>query len=450
MTVCTEAFASLGHAEAAALGVPALPIIAVPIDVRVNVALAEKATNDAIDELVHILTDPRDKVIERYKDKHSGAELEQRLGRPKPVVSSEPVEGPASFEEASAFFYEKGWTDGLPIIPPTEEAVQRMLAYTDREHQEVIGEVPPRWGKATVERIAINAVMAGCRPEYLPIIIHATEILARPEFDIFSAQATTNPVAPLTLINGPIATELAINGSFNLFGPGWRANATIGRALRFILVNIGGGIPGTTDKAIHGQPAKYTFCIAENEAESPWEPYHVEKGFHRDVSTVTLVGVQATHNVIVLDNSPQSTLEISADAMCTIGVNTMYYGGKPILVLNPRLADYLARDGYSKDDVKRYLFEHARAPVSKFPIGTLPQLKQRRSHYDFSSPNTLIPVCDRWEDISILVCGGGGTHVQYLPTFGTHCHPTTVPIALKDGTPVKSIKDFLKKELAAS
>ncbi|MBI2907423.1 MAG: hypothetical protein HYX92_07210 [Chloroflexi bacterium] len=413
-----------------------------------NAALAEKTAGEAVEEVIRVFTDPCEQVIERYKRTHSGADLEARLGRPKPVVSSAPVEGPASFAEASAFFYEMGWTDGLPIIPPTEQEVRRMLAHTDRDPEEVLGKIGPRWGKASIEKIAVNAVMAGCLPEYLPIIIAATEIMARPEFDIFSAQATTNPVAPLTLVNGPIARELKINGSFNVFGQGWRSNATIGRAIRLVLLNIGGGVPGTTDKAIHGQPAKFSFCMAENEDETPWEPYNVELGYDKDVSTITVVGIQATHNVIVLDNDPQSTLVITADAMCTMGVNSMYYGGKAVVVMNPRLAGYLKRAGYSKDDVKRYLFEHARVPVSRFAVGTLPQLRQRRPQYDYDSPTTTIPVVDRWEDIVLLVAGGGGTHVQYLPTFGVHCHPTTSPIALKNGAAARSIVDFRRAEIA--
>ncbi|MBI2909592.1 MAG: hypothetical protein HYX92_18270 [Chloroflexi bacterium] len=427
------------------MGVGALPIIAVPVDVRVNVELAEKAAADAIDEIVRILTDSSQKTAEKYRDMHSGAELERKLGRPAPVVSWEAIEGPDSLEEANAFFYDRGWTDGLPIIPPSEAAVKRMLSYTDRDPKEVIGKIPPRWGRATVERVAINAVMAGCLPQHLPLVLCATDILARPEFEIFSAQATTNPVAPMMLVNGPLARELQVNGSFNLLGPGWRSNASMGRAVRFVLVNIGGGVPGTTDKSIHGQPAKYTFCIAENEEETPWEPFHVERGFDRNVSTVTMVGAQAIHNVIVLDNRPQSTLEIAADAMCTVGVNTMYYGGRPTVVINPRLANYLARVGYSKNDVKKHLFDHARVPLSRFPVGTLPQLMQRRAHLDFSSPDSMIPVCDKPADINILVAGGGGTHVLYLPAFSGHCLPTTVPIALKDGTPVRSIEEFLTR-----
>lgn len=426
------------------MGVQGLPIIAVPVDVRVNAETARMAAMKAVNEIVGILT--RQEVASEYANMHRGTELEENLGRPTPVLSWEPVEGPDSFEEANAFLYDRGWTDGLPVIPATKTSVERMLSCTDRDPKEVIGKIPPRWGLATVERVAVNAVMAGCLPEHLPLILCAVDVLARPEFDIFSAQATTAPVAPMMLVNGPLAKKLKINGSFGLFGPCWRSNAAMGRAVRLVLVNIGGGLPGTTDKAVQGQPGKYSFCIAENEDESPWEPFHVEQGFDRNVSTVTMYGIQATHNLIILDNTPDSTLVIAADAMCTIGCNTMYNGGRPCLVLNPRLANYLSRAGYSKDDVKRYLFEHARVPLSRFPINSLSQLRARRPNLDFSSPQSLVPVCDDASQMVILVAGGAGTHITYLPGFSMKCWPTTVPIALKDGTPVESIEDFLKAE----
>ena len=179
------------------------------------------------------------------------------------------IEVPDDFEQAIEACRERGWTDGLPIIPPTPERVQRMLAYCDRDWNTPIAKLPPRWGEATPMRLAANAVMAGCRPEYFPIIVLALEAMSEEPFNLYGIQATTHPCAPLVIVNGPIARELDINSSHNAFGPGVQSNATIGRAIRFALINIGGAIPRIGDMATAGSPAKYTYCVAENEAESP-------------------------------------------------------------------------------------------------------------------------------------------------------------------------------------
>ncbi|HEY7295851.1 MAG TPA: hypothetical protein VH916_12475, partial [Dehalococcoidia bacterium] len=163
---------------------------------------------------------------------------------------------PSSFQEINTVFYERGWTDGLPIVPPTENAVAEMLAWTDRDPLEVVGVLPPRQGEATVEKIAVNAVMAGCLPQYLPVVITAIRAICDERFNPDGVQATTHPVAPLLIVNGPLARELSINGGYNCFGQGTRANATIGRAIRLIMMNVGGGLPGSGDRSTQGSPAK--------------------------------------------------------------------------------------------------------------------------------------------------------------------------------------------------
>src|SRR2546422_111037 len=204
---------------------------------------------------------------------------------------------PGPHEEIDALYQERGWTDGLPIVPPTEAAVREFLRWTDRDPRDVLGVLPPRQGEATVERVAANAVMAGCRPEYLPVVLAGIEALADPLFNLDAIQATTHPVAPLLVVNGPIAREIGLNAGYNAFGQGFRANVTIGRAVRLVLMNVGGGLPGSGDRATQGSPAKLAYCVAENEAESPWEPLHVEAGFPRDVSVVTVFGCEGPHNI---------------------------------------------------------------------------------------------------------------------------------------------------------
>ncbi|MBA3367867.1 MAG: hypothetical protein H0T99_04235 [Geodermatophilaceae bacterium] len=186
-------------------------------------------------------------------------------------------------------YYEaQGWTDGLPVVPPTEAAVAAALEYTDLAPDDVLGKIPATRAEATVHAVAVNAVMAGCKPEYLPVVISAIRGLAHPDFNAYGIQATTNPVAVLVVVNGPIAEELGFNGKGNCLGQGFRANATVGRAVRLCMINIGGGAPQTMDKATQGQPGKYGMCIAENEEESPWDPFHVERGYDKETRAVSV------------------------------------------------------------------------------------------------------------------------------------------------------------------
>src|SRR5262249_26554270 len=219
----------------------------------------------------------------------AGSLLDQ--GRGRITVPDDPE---AIFER----FASEGWTDGLPIVPPTEERVARMLAASDLDPSFSLGPMPPRWGEATIVKLAVNAVMAGCKPEYFPVVVTAVKaILAKP-FNLYGGQGTTNPATPVLIVNGPIAREHGVNAPGNLFGPGFRANATIGRAIRLIMTTIGGGVPQQADKSTLGNPAKYTCCFAENEAESPWAPLHVERGFAAETSTVTAFGGAAPANII--------------------------------------------------------------------------------------------------------------------------------------------------------
>src|ERR1043166_1151107 len=221
----------------------------------------------------------------------------------QPVLQAERFEVEDDLWAVNAFFEEKGWTDGLPIIPPTEERVGQTIAAVKRNPQDVIGVVPPRWAPATVEKIAINAVMAGCLPQYMPVLIAAAEALTDPKLNLYALQATTGGPAIMLIVNGPIRKQLNINGGSNVLGEGWRANATIGRCVRLIQRNIGGSYPGSTCKATLGWPGKYSICIAENEEASQWEPLHVERGFGRDQSTVTLISADGSTRASDLDSS---------------------------------------------------------------------------------------------------------------------------------------------------
>jgi hypothetical protein len=330
---------------------------------------------------------------------------------------------PGAWEDVDAHYQERGWTDGLPIVPPTEARVHHCLAQTTRDPREIVGVLPPRQGEATVEKIAANAVMAGCRPEYFPVVLAAIEALADPLFNLDSVQATTHPVAPLIVVNGPIARALDIQAGYNAFGQGFRANVTIGRAVRLVLMNVGGGLPGSGDRATQGSPAKLAYCVAENEAESPWEPLHVEAGLPADTSTVTVFGCEGPHNIQDhFSNTALGVLLTVAGAMGQAGSNNLLGRGWPLLSLGPEHAATIAKEGYSKRRVKEFLFTHARFPLARLGLEYQRQQVERWGVVD--APDTMVPIVNQPDDISIIVVGGAGKHSSWQPTFGNGTHWT--------------------------
>jgi hypothetical protein len=219
------------------------------------------------------------------------------------------------------WYFDQGWTDGLPVVPPTRARVDKFVAALGGDAGRVECKVPPRHGSLTREVLAVNMVMAGCKPDFAPVVRAAMLALTAKAFNLNGVQATTHMAAPLLIVNGPVAAAIGMNGGCNAFGSGNRANATIGRALRLVLLNVGGGRPGDLDKSTLGHPGKYTYCVAENEAASPWAPYHVEKGFAPDDSTVFVLAAEPPHSVTnhVADD-PEGILDSVASAMSTIGV----------------------------------------------------------------------------------------------------------------------------------
>ena len=248
--------------------------------------------------------------------------------------------------------YKNGWTDGLPVVPPTPERVESMLSGTDRDPDELIAAVPPKWGRATVEKVAINAVMAGCKPAYLSLILTAVEAMTNEQFNLHGVQVTTSHVGPMLIVNGPIRKQLEINDGFNLFGQGWRANATIGRALRLVCTNIGGALPGELDRAAFGHAGKYTCCIAEKEEVSPWDAMHVDRGFQADDSTVTVFAAAGPQTV---NDHGSNTAE---GILNTISQNIAAPGNsssETLVVIGVEHAKTISEDGFSKSDVRRYI-----------------------------------------------------------------------------------------------
>ncbi len=314
-------------------------------------------------------------------------------------------------------FYQRGWTDGLPVIPPTIGKVEEMLRYTDRPREEVIGELDPLKGVATVEKIAVNAVMAGCRPEYLPVVLAAVEAIADPDFNLRGVQTTDENVTPLLIINGPVAKQLNINSSFGALGPGFQANATIGRAIRLVMHNIGGGWPGVVSFAGLGQPGRYSLCLAEDEAISPWDPLNVELGYPKNANTVTVTRAESVINVTGGVEELASVMGSLASAF------VMRWDGIVSVILGPSAAQSLAAKGWTKNDVKKYLFEHSNISTKEWKESFLSKIfkyEHWQERVRTAAEKGQIPVLRSPDDITLIVAGGDVpiTQSAYFPSWG--------------------------------
>lgn len=309
---------------------------------------------------------------------------------------------------------ERGWGDGLPTVPPTEERVAAMLAELPAQPGE-LGPLPPSRLVPTLGSVAANAVLAGCRPADLPVVLAALRAVLTEEYNLHGSLATTHPCAPMLLVNGPARARLGLNSGGNCFGQGTRANAVIGRALALVLANVGGARPGTMDRSTQGSPAKYTFCFAEHEEASPWSPYHVRRGFAEGDSVVTAMAAEPPHNI----NDHGSTtgeeiLTTVAGTMAQSGSNNVYVKGPHLLVFGPEHAATLHRDGWTVEAIRGWLWERARIPVDRVSPSNRSQfadwgVKPEGDHY---------PVSTGPEQLHIAVAGGAGKHSAWIPSFG--------------------------------
>jgi hypothetical protein len=357
------------------------------------------------------------------------------------------IDADDDFDAINKLYMERGWGDGLPIVPPTTERVEKMLEYCDRPWNEPIAKIAPRYGEATPLRLAANAVMAGCAPNYFPLYMLAIEAMCEESFNLYGVQATTHLCAPLVIVNGPIVQELGINGGHNAFGPGTRSNATIGRAIRLALLNIGGAIPTLGDMSTFGAPSKYSYFVAENEAGNPWEPLHVERGFPKEASTVTVIGAECPHNINDHESiSGEGILTTIAGNMGLAGSNDVYYTSQPLVVMGPEHAKTVANDGYSKADVKRFLQEHANLPMGKFSKENIARRLRIRFKDKFGTAgmDALVPQVQNAEDIIIAVIGGAGKHSAYIPTFG-ETRSVTRALKRSNGQLAKTAEEFRQR-----
>ena len=330
----------------------------------------------------------------------------------------EVVRGPNAEERVQELCLRRGWSDGLPVVPPTVARVKTALAFTDRAPSEELGEVEPLKGLATVEKIAANAVMAGCRPEYLPVVLAVVEGLLDPDFNLRGVQTTDENVTPLIVVNGPIARELDVNARFGALGPGWQANASIGRAIRLVMHNIGGGWPGAVAFAGLGQPGRYTLCLAENEAQSPWVPLHVEAGLAAEASAVTLTRAESVINVT---GGLAEIASVMGTAASGFGI---LWSGRPTVLLAPAVAADCARRGMAKDDVRRFLWERGRWRRDDWQSSWLTEriVANRRwpDWVEEAAKSGDIPAARSPHDIVLVVAGGDIPIPQnaYCPSWG--------------------------------
>jgi hypothetical protein len=325
------------------------------------------------------------------------------------------------------WYYEQGWCDGLPVVPPTPEKIAAVLARLGGDAGRLIARVPPRWGHLTCEVLAINMVMAGCRPEYAPVVEAAMIALADPRFNLNGVQATTHMAAPLLVVNGPVRRAIGMNAGCNVFGPGNRANATIGRAIRLVLLNVGGGWPGLLDKATLGHPGKYTYCIAENEEASPFAPYHVEHGYRPQDSAVFVLAAEPPHSVTNhYANDAQGILDSLCSAMSTICHNNAVSGGHCAVVLCPEHAATIARCGWKRHDIRHYLWTYSgnrwgdlygRGRYGAVYNRNLPAWYKRE-------PDARTPIVPSPDNIHVFVAGGeAGRFSAFIPGWGHMSSP---------------------------
>ena len=325
----------------------------------------------------------------------------------------------------------QGFTDGLPVVPPTPDLVAEMVAASGVAPGTVVCQVAPSEADASIEKVAANAVMAGCKPEYMPVLVAALKAMADPVFNLAAVQGTTHPCAPLVLVNGPIRQAIGINCGSGVFGQGFRANATIGRAVRLILMNIGRALPGKTDMATMGSPAKFSFCAGENEEQSPWEPYHVEHGYAASDSTVLLHSGEAPHNIQEHGSRVWDELLITiSDCINTTGNNNIGLCGELMLVLCPEHARILAEGGLSKEDVRQELHRRTRFRIERWGKRLREWYRGHRPSTDTGPEIEEFPFFDAASQYIIVVAGGAGLHSMIVPSLGGLSHATRQKVIL--------------------
>jgi hypothetical protein len=319
------------------------------------------------------------------------------------------------------FFLEKQWSDGLPVVTPTEERIERMLAGTSADPERVIGDIPPAMGTATVRTVAIHAVMAGCKPEYLPIVLGAIPLMLRPELNLNAVQGTMGAAAPLLIVNGPYAKQVGLHGGNGCFGPGFRANASIGRAIRLILTNLGKGIPGVGSSTVFASPLRYTACLTENMELSPWESLAVARGYAPDANVITCAMVDPPRYCFDdFSTEPERLLTGIADSMSVLSMMNMSVPRcTMVVVMCPTQARICAKAGMGRAAVAQRLSELAGRPVRELRRGGVWRTERaEKLHIDFHDADLFVPAIKHPDDLHLIVAGGLGPMTAVCPGWG--------------------------------
>lgn len=317
----------------------------------------------------------------------------------------------SDYEEAQEYYHQQGLTDGLPIVLPTSANVQAMLDAAGLQPSDVIATETVRGKTFIAEKVAINAVMAGCKPEYMPVVVACVEAMSETAFNFHANSTSTNGVGLMAVISGPIAKKLGINSSTVALGHGFRANATIGRALGLLKINVYGSVPHQMDKSTLGHPGKYTFCFAENDDVIPWEPLRVEKGFSEDASTVTLFASLAplqvsTHNY----SKPEDFLSVVSDAMRGLGLGH----SEVTIVLSPEILAYVGTSGWSKKQIKEFIHEKTHRTGAEWN-----QWFRSDDPFEGDDLNRLLPVVSSSDKITVVGAGGdAGAFASIIGSWG--------------------------------
>ena len=324
-----------------------------------------------------------------------------------------------SEERAVEALHALGCTDGLPVIVPTPERVQRMVLATGLDANGRLGVMGPMFGVATVEKVCTAAVMAGCLPDHVPVVIAAVRAVCQPEFDLTEMQSTTHCTAPLTIVCGPARHACGeIASGFGALGPGHRANASIGRALRLTMMNIGGARPGTSDMALHGHPGKFTYCLAEDEDNGPFPGLHTQFGYEPDQSAVVITGAEAPHSTMFSGDAddPESInylLNVIAMVMANPGSNNVHLrGGSFVVLMNPDHAEVVRRAGLTREDVQDELCK--RATIS---VGSMRRIGSAFGRDTERSDDDVIQVLKDPTRILMLQAGGAGLYTMVMPSW---------------------------------
>lgn len=336
-------------------------------------------------------------------------------------LSSKQIELTGSYSDIQDYYDNEGWSDGLPVVPATKELVQAMVAFSGLDPDTDLGIIQPSNKTVTVEKVAINAVMAGCKPEYFPVVIAATKGILRSEFNVGGVQATTGGAACVVVVNGPVQQEIGIHSDAACFGPGFRANATIGRAVRLVIRNLGDLVPGIMDKATLSTPGRFSFCFGENESRSPWETRQEELGYSKDTSMVTLLGIRGVYNIFDSSSSGKLALDTLVKSVVTEGFANYYQigsGSQMTLVLSPEHANEIAAEGLSKSDVRHFIHQNARMPISRLKEKAHWSNRVWPDSIDIENDNELVPITTDEKDIVVLVAGGDGRHSAWLAGWG--------------------------------